>query len=69
MKKILLLLFTTFLLSFTAGNDVYICKSANAKRYHPDPDCRGLKNCTHEIVKVSLSEAQNQGKTLCGYEK
>ena len=68
MKKMLLLFLFVGLTSFTADKDVYLCQSKNAKRYHFDKDCQGLKNCKSEIVKVTLSEAQKQGKTICGYE-
>ena len=68
-KKLLLLSIFVFITSFTSGdNDVYICKSKNAKRYHLTEDCQGLKNCKAEVGKVTLKEAEAQGKTLCGYE-
>lgn len=48
---------------------VYICDSEGAKKYHLTKDCEGLKTCKHEILEVSLKEAQKRGKTsLCGYE-
>jgi hypothetical protein len=48
---------------------VFICYSSSAKRYHLNKNCRGLSNCNHEIRKVSLKEAGNLGRTLCGYER
>ncbi|KGO85509.1 hypothetical protein Q765_15925 [Flavobacterium rivuli WB 3.3-2 = DSM 21788] len=70
MKKILLLLLLLLpIISFTGANDVYICKSKGAKKYHLIKDCRGLSNCKTEISKVTLKEAQGQGKDLCGFEK
>jgi hypothetical protein len=70
MKKLLLLLLVVPLTSFTisADSDVYICKSANAKKYHLVENCRGLSNCKALVGKVKLSEAKNQGKTICGWE-
>lgn len=53
----------------TDANDVYICKSAGAKRYHYDESCRGLKRCKHKIEKVSVKTAEGYGLTVCGYEK
>ena len=49
------------LLSFTSytslgDTTVYIC--VTGKVYHSNKDCRGLKNSTHEIKEISLSEAQ-----------
>ena len=68
MKKLFLVVAVTVLTSFTAEEQVYICMSKNAKRYHLAQDCRGLSNCKADIEKVALSEAKKQGKTLCGYE-
>lgn len=69
MIKILLLstlfLFTSFDIS---KSDVYVCVSKGAKKYHYDKSCKGLSNCKHTIKKVSLSEAQNMGLSLCGWE-
>jgi len=48
---------------------VYICDSPDGKKYHLDPHCKGLRNCSHKIVKLTLEEAKKRGKTLCGYEK
>lgn len=69
MIKILLLslalLFTPF---DTSKSEVYICVSKGAKKYHYDKSCKGLSNCNHTIKKVSLSEAQGIGLSLCGWE-
>lgn len=56
------------LVSFSDANDVYICKSKNAKKYHLSESCRGLRNCKAEIGKITLVQAKEQGKTLCGFE-
>jgi hypothetical protein len=61
----LLLLFASFNFS---KSDVYICVSKGAKKYHYDKSCKGLSNCKHTIKKVSLSDAQDMGLTLCGWE-
>ena len=45
---------------------VLICQSKTAKAYHSH-NCRGLGKCTHEIVKVTLEEAQQMGRTPCGF--
>jgi len=68
-KIVLLLLLLLPLISFTGSNDVYICKSKGAKKYHLIKDCRGLSNCKADIIKVTLKEAQGQGKGICGLEK
>ena len=68
MKYITILLFV-FLTSFhPIENKVYICGPVGAKKYHYTENCRGLTACRHEITKVSLSQAQSYGLTLCGWE-
>lgn len=45
---------------------VYICNSSTAYVYHSSKDCRGLSHCTHEIVRVLLSDAVNKyGRRAC----
>lgn len=69
MKKILLLLICITLTSFTnVADDVYICKSKGAKKYHLKEFCRGLNACKKEVVKVTLKEAKAKGLDLCGWE-
>ncbi|WP_268848924.1 hypothetical protein [Flavobacterium aestivum] len=51
-------------------DSVYICISKTASKYHLTTNCRGLNQCTHEVRKVSLKEANELGyKELCGWEK
>ncbi|HEX9980939.1 MAG TPA: hypothetical protein VGB50_10300 [Flavobacterium sp.] len=54
----------------TAGGDgeVYICKSAGAKKYHYDENCHGLRRCKHTIEKTTRKAAEGLGLGLCGYE-
>ena len=71
MKNILLISLSVVLnLNGTAikNSDVYLCDSSGGKKYHYSKNCRGLSNCKHEIIKVSLKKAQSLGKTLCGNE-
>ena len=50
-----------------SGNDtVMICVSSTAHKYHAKR-CRGVKACTHEIKKVTIAEAEDLGKTPCGF--
>ncbi|MET3611015.1 hypothetical protein ABIC74_004903 [Mucilaginibacter rubeus] len=44
---------------------VYICDSPKAKKYHLRNDCRGLSNCTHKIIEISLEEAKKRKLELC----
>ncbi|SMG14185.1 hypothetical protein SAMN05661096_00653 [Marivirga sericea] len=64
------LLFVTILLfSFnTVVDHVYICDSKNAKKYHYKKDYRGLIACKAAVVKVTLADAKDSKRTLCGWE-
>jgi len=68
MKKLFLLSTLVLLTSFSADPDVYLCNTKGGKKYHFDKDCQGLSNCKGEIIKVTLKEAKEKGKTICGYE-
>ncbi len=48
-----------------SASKVWICVSPNAKRYHRDYDCKGLQSCKHDIIEVSVAEAQDRGLTKC----
>ncbi len=69
MKRFLPLLLLFVLNGCTSSTNVYVCDSQNARKYHLKADCRGLSNCSHRIVKVTLEEAKESGKTLCNWEK
>jgi hypothetical protein len=45
--------------AFKKETYVYICNSSGAYAYHSSKTCRGLNRCTHEILKVTLSDAVN----------
>lgn len=47
---------------------VFVCDSKYAKKYHYRGDCRGLKNCKHKIIEISLDSARSTNKTLCKWE-
>lgn len=69
MKKILFLFAIASAMSFSSlEKDVYICGVKGAKKYHLSKACRGLSNCKHEIVQKKLTEAEDFGLTLCGWE-
>ena len=62
-----------FLSIFSLGvnsldDQVYICNSTGAKKYHYKKNCRGLSNCKKEIKEISLEAAKDRGRTLCGWE-
>ena len=69
--KILLLLFVTtifFISNKELETNVYICKGKGSKKYHYVKSCRGLSNCSTNVYQVSLSKAQDIGRTVCGWE-
>lgn len=47
------------------SDNVYICTGSSSKRYHCDPDCKGLSRCSGEIEEVSEEEAEDMGRTPC----
>ena len=52
----------------TGDGEVLVCKSSAAYAYHIRSNCRGLRECTHKIIKVELSEAiDGMGRKPCGY--
>ncbi len=47
------------------SDNVYICTGGSSKRYHCDPDCKGLSRCSGEIEEISEEEAEDMGRTPC----
>jgi hypothetical protein len=68
MKYIVILLLILLSSFSTVETNVYICGPTGAKKYHYKEHCRGLTACRHELTRVSLSQAQGYGLTLCGWE-
>jgi hypothetical protein len=45
---------------------VYICDSESSYAFHSSESCRGIKRCTHGILKVSKADAMNKyGRKAC----
>ncbi|MDY0905066.1 hypothetical protein [Pedobacter sp. CFBP9032] len=67
------ILFLSFFFLATAtckeSTTVYLCNSGGGKKYHLITSCRGLSNCSHKLISISLDKARDQGKTLCKWEK
>tara|TARA_R110000787_G_scaffold211623_1_gene321400 strand:+ start:383 stop:664 length:282 start_codon:yes stop_codon:yes gene_type:complete len=53
---------------FLMPDSVFICDSSSATKFHLKPDCKGLTNCKHPIIKVDYIYIINH-RELCGYEK
>jgi len=47
---------------------VYVCNGPSSKAYHYTPNCKGLQKCSKQVVKITLEEAKEKGRKLCGYE-
>jgi hypothetical protein len=69
MKTLLFLLLLSGIYSCTDNTTVYLCDSRYGKKYHLKANCRGLGNCSHRVISMTLSEAEKRGKTRCGWEK
>ena len=48
-----------------AEDMVYVCTGGSARRYHNEPDCRGLSRCQGDIEEMTIEEAEDDGKTPC----
>lgn len=48
-----------------SSDNVYICTGGSSRRYHCDPDCKGLSRCSGEIEEISEEEAEDMGRTPC----
>lgn len=62
------ILFTSCETNSGSGSTVYLCTGGSSTKYHFKSTCQGLSNCGGAIVSTSLSDAQAQGRTLCGFE-
>jgi len=67
--KLLLAVLVIFSSARCTPTIVYVCDSPKATRYHLKQDCRGLSNCSHRIIKMTLEEAVKNHKTLCHWER
>jgi hypothetical protein len=68
MIQILLTFSLLSVLSTQEPSKVYICDSENAVAYHYKRDCRGLKQCKHDVLKVTKEEALERKLKRCGWE-
>ena len=69
MKAKTISLFIVFFVSIIACSSyVYICKGPNSAAYHYNPHCRGLRQCSTDVEKLTVKEAVEKGRKLCGYE-
>ena len=72
--KMKIILFITLLFTFSFDYpvqkeaQVYICKGKGSKRYHYTKSCRGLSRCSTKTYEITLKNAKEMGRTLCGWE-
>lgn len=57
----------TYQVEAIGGGKVYVSDSPGSKRYHKDRDCQALRRSTGRITATDEANAQDQGKTLCGW--
>lgn len=68
MKTILLSILLLLSSAKSSETYVYICTGPKSECYNKTKDCRGLQNCSREIIKVSLSDAKEKyHRRSCGY--
>lgn len=71
MKRLIIIVAVAFLglSSFKEKADsVYLCMGAYSHFYHKITYCKGLKNCSTKLKKISLADAINQyGRKACHY--
>jgi len=63
--KIIPLLIAVFIFINTAAQTVVICEGKYSKKYHSSENCRGLNNCKGGLSNISLSNAQQIGRSAC----
>lgn len=56
------------LFSSTEDAKVFICDSPSSEVYHVDENCEALKRCKHEVKEITLEEAKDLERRLCGFE-
>lgn len=44
---------------------VYICTGPYADKYHSKSNCKGLRNCSADIKRVTQSYAEKKGRKKC----
>lgn len=76
MKKLILLLTLTagIAVGYISAKDVpaaaeqnyvYICTGPKSAVYHKTNSCRGLKNCSTSVKKVTKEQAEKMGRRPC----
>lgn len=48
-------------------SEVYICTGPYSEAYHKSPNCKGLDNCSEEIIQVSLKQAKDDDRHPCHF--
>lgn len=47
--------------------EVYVCTGEKSHAYHSNENCYGLSRCSRDIIKVTIEEAKEHGRTPCHY--
>ncbi len=60
--------FISFLLFSCEKSSVYLCMGETSECYHKNKTCKGLINCSKEIISVKLDEAISKyNRRPCGF--
>mgnify|MGYP003650655218 CR=1 FL=1 len=65
---IICIAFTVFGFATTLEKTVFICNSTTSSKYHLKKNCRGLNACKKPTKEITLADARERGRTLCGWE-
>lgn len=65
MRNIFKALVLSIILLMTSCGGVYVCTGPTATRYHKSSTCNGLSRCSGSINKISVEEAESEGRTPC----
>ena len=66
--KTIAICFIVFLLFSCEISSVYLCMGETSEFYHKNKTCKGLKNCSKEIISLKLDEAiSDYNRRPCGF--
>lgn len=62
MKRVFWIFAIAIILCSCSGNsnNVYICTGPHSKCYHKSSRCRGLDNCSREVLQITKEEAESK---------
>ena len=68
-RKILIVLIGIVLIfSCNSNENVYIFTDPYSVAYHQSKNCQGLNKCSTELTTITIKQAKEMGRRICGYE-